>query len=809
MTPHVLTRIGLCIGMSVTILGCGDSGLKIHEVAPTASLLDPGDNDSFIEGMPVAFRVQLDDNDDGVPSLNVAWRSDSLGTLRGESSLADNIQTFVTSDLSLGLHLVTVTATDPDGGVAEDDVQISVVKNSTPWITIDSPADGSVYGVDEDIVIIVETQDGEEDAEALILRWTVDEAIDIAAPAAPEPSGLGMHTLSGLTVGSHSIEVSVSDSMGQQSSAQLSVRVVALDGDGDGFSTSELGGEDCDDTNPEIGPDADETCDGIDNDCDGLVDAEDSDIVDAISGYPDIDGDGYGDQTVTLVTCDPTDLSDIEGDCNDADDSVHPGAMETCGDGLDNDCDGGSGDCAWTGDISVSTANFAAYGEGEGDRLATSMSSGDLNNDGQEDLIIASATSDAGATDGGMVYVIPGPLLETIGGAEAHATTTVSGISAYGLSGSAVTSTDLDFDGATDLIIAAPGVQVGSDSNAGAVYIFLGDADGELTTADSDVTIFGNVEDQGLGQSMDSGGDIDGDGLPDLIIGAPMDGSMAENAGAVFIFTGSTDSLSAALSADDRDAQLASNQESMEFGFAVEFVGDTNGDGMDDLLVGAPGATEHGVRTGAAFLVLGHTTHFSSGASRLHASSSATYHGAVAMDEAGFTVSGLNDIDGDGYTEFAVGAPDNDTSAYKGGAVYLMIEPERTGVHELSEMADVGFYGAENFGRIGEAIAGNNDLDNDGVLDLILSSQLAYGTTHIIYGPLDELSGGDIGGDDSVHDGTFIGDVYASHTGAVLLGGSDWTGDDIKDLAVAAPAMPRSDGTSEAGGVYVFFGRGM
>ena len=809
MTPSVLTKVGFCIGISVTALGCGDHGLKIHEQPPTASLLDPGDNDSFVEGMPVAFRVQLDDNDDGVPSLDVAWRSDSLGTLRGESSLADNIQTFVTTDLSLGLHLVTVTATDPDGGVDEDDVQISVVKNSTPLITIDSPADGSVYGDDDDIVIIVETQDGEEDAEALTLRWTVDETIDLAAPAAPESSGLGMHTLSGLTVGSHSIEVSVSDSMGQQSSAQLSVRVVALDGDGDGSSTSELGGEDCDDTNPEIVPGADEVCDGVDNDCDGLVDAEDSDITDAISGHPDNDGDGYGDQTVTLITCDLADLSDIEGDCNDADDSVHPGAMETCGDGLDNDCDGSSGACAWTGDISVSTANFAAYGEGEGDRLATSMASGDLNNDGQDDLIVASATSDSGATDGGMVYVIPGPLLDTIGGVDTHATTTVSGISTNGLSGSAVTSTDLDSDGASDLIIAAPGVQVGSDSSAGEVYIFFGDIDGELTTADSDVTISGNVEDQGLGQSMDAGGDIDGDGLPDLILGAPTDGSMEENAGAVFIFTGSADGLSDALSVDDRDSQLASNQESMEFGFAVQFVGDTNGDGMDDLLIGAPGSTEHGVGTGAAFLILGHTTSFSSGASRLHSTSSATYHGAVARDEAGYALTGLNDIDGDGYTEFAVGAPDNDTSAYKGGAVYLMIEPERTGVHELSEMADIAFYGVENRGRIGEAIAGNNDLDNDGVLDLIFSNHLDYGKTHLIYGPLDELSGGDIGGDDSVHDGTFIGDVYASQAGAVLLGGSDWTGDGIKDLAVAAPALPRSDGTSESGGVYVFFGRGM
>ena len=809
MAPNGLLRIGFCVGIAITVMGCGDHGLKIHEQAPTASMLDPGDNDSFIEGMPVAFRVQLDDNDDGVPSLDVAWRSDTLGTLRGESTMDDNVQTFVTTDLSLGLHLVTVTATDPDGGVAEDDVQISVVENSVPMIAIDSPADHTAYGDDEDVVIIVEAQDAEEDAEALTLRWSVDETIDLSAPAAPDAGGLGMHILSGLAAGNHSIEISVTDSMGQTSSARVGVRVVPLDGDGDGSTTSELGGEDCDDTDPEIGPEADEICDGIDNDCDGLVDAEDSSIVDAIEGHPDLDGDGYGDQAITIVTCDLTDLSDVAGDCNDGDDSVHPGALEICGDGMDNDSDGSSGHCAWTGEIPVSTADFATYGMGEGDRLATSMTSGDLNDDGQDDLIVASAYSDSGATDGGTVYIIPGPLLETIGGVETHATTTVSGLSANGLSGTAVTATDLDSDGAVDLIIAAPGVQVGSDSNAGEVYIFFGDMDGELTTADSDVTIFGNAEDQSLGRSMDAGGDIDGDGLPDLVLGAPLDDSMNENGGAVFIFTGSTDALSGTLSVSDRDSKVASNEEEMEFGYAVQFVGDTNGDGMDDLLIGAPGATEHGVKTGSAFLILGHSTNFASGASRLHTTSSATYHGAHRRDEAGAALSGLSDIDGDGYTEFAVGAPDNDTGEYKGGAVYLMIEPERTGVHELSEMADIVFYGAVNRGRIGEAIAGNNDLDNDGVLDLIISSDRNHGRTYMMYGPLDELSGGDIGGDDPVEDGTFVGDVHDSQSGSVLLGGSDWTGDGIKDLAVSAPGLPRADGTSDAGGVYVFFGRGM
>ncbi len=73
----------LSIGLGVIALGCTDHGLKVHESKPKASLLSPGDNERFLEGSAIAFRVQLDDNDNGADSLDVAWRSDSMGTLRG------------------------------------------------------------------------------------------------------------------------------------------------------------------------------------------------------------------------------------------------------------------------------------------------------------------------------------------------------------------------------------------------------------------------------------------------------------------------------------------------------------------------------------------------------------------------------------------------------------------------------------------------------------------------------------------------------------------------------------------------------
>ncbi|HCH64247.1 MAG TPA: hypothetical protein DFR83_15695, partial [Deltaproteobacteria bacterium] len=109
-----------------------------------------------------------------------------------------------------------------------------------------------------------------------------------------------------------------------------------LDADGDGFT--ELT-NDCDDNDPNIHPDAIEVCyNGIDDNCNGLEDEEG-----ATSGrvwYVDLDGDGYGNETVTVMACEqPENYASNKWDCNENDPNIHPDAEEIC-DTLDNDCDG-------------------------------------------------------------------------------------------------------------------------------------------------------------------------------------------------------------------------------------------------------------------------------------------------------------------------------------------------------------------------------------------------------------------------------------------------------------------------------------
>jgi hypothetical protein len=112
--------------------------------------------------------------------------------------------------------------------------------------------------------------------------------------------------------------------------------VEAVDLDGDGYDAT----VDCDDGDPAVHPGAEETCNGVDDDCDGYVDDADPGLVGGSSAFPDLDGDGFGDDEGELGACSAGSGYVSEGgDCDDADPAVNPGAIEACN-GLDDDCDG-------------------------------------------------------------------------------------------------------------------------------------------------------------------------------------------------------------------------------------------------------------------------------------------------------------------------------------------------------------------------------------------------------------------------------------------------------------------------------------
>jgi hypothetical protein len=160
-----------------------------------------------------------------------------------------------------------------------------------------------------------------------------------------------------------------------------------LDYDGDSFGNSAwtdtdclqpngyvADATDCDDTNADIWPGADEYCNGDDDDCDGTTDEDDA--LDVLTWYEDADSDGYGNASVSDDECDqPSGYVADDTDCDDTDDSVHPGARERYN-SVDDDCDGDVDDAWWTGsgadgDLTVTgTTNLTSTG----DIVATNVS---------------------------------------------------------------------------------------------------------------------------------------------------------------------------------------------------------------------------------------------------------------------------------------------------------------------------------------------------------------------------------------------------------------------------------------------------
>jgi len=145
-----------------------------------------------------------------------------------------------------------------------------------------------------------------------------------------------------------------------------------VDADSDGFGdpdnpagcTSETGlvgnGDDCDDTNADVNPDADEQCgDGMDNDCNGITDTDSGSLA---TLYEDEDGDGYGAGTAQEFCVEPSGWVEDDGDCDDLNFTVFPGASELC-DGLDNDCDGLIDDSA---PVWYSDGDGDGYGDPDG-----------------------------------------------------------------------------------------------------------------------------------------------------------------------------------------------------------------------------------------------------------------------------------------------------------------------------------------------------------------------------------------------------------------------------------------------------------
>lgn len=312
-----------------------------------------------------------------------------------------------------------------------------------------------------------------------------------------------------------------------------------------------------------------------------------------------------------------------------------------------------------SGTVELSEVVGKVFAEAEYDSSGYAVATvGDVNDDGADDLLIGSPENSRVANAAGMAHLVFGPVVGPV--QLSAATYRVLGERESDKLGCAVgRAGDLDGNGEQDLLVSA----CYSDRNgqdAGAVFQFSTHTEIDRIAGDADGAMVGEQPFDQLGTAI-AGGDIDGDGLSDVVVGSPFHDLGADDAGAVYLALGP-----ATVDMNAPDAKITGDGIGDHAGTSVAVLGDVDGDGFDDLAIGAPGRDEGGEDAGAAYVLFGPVF----GAGSL-ADADVKLVGATAFDFAGQSVAPAGDFDADGYPDLVVGAPFHDGLAPSSGAAYV------------------------------------------------------------------------------------------------------------------------------------------
>ncbi len=353
---------------------------------------------------------------------------------------------------------------------------------------------------------------------------------------------------------------------------------------------------------------------------------------------------------------------------------------------------------------------------------------GDLNSDGVSDLVVGAWGDDEHGTDTGAFYIL---YLDTDGNAR-RAVRIDSGspgappVDDFARFGVAITSVgDLNADGVTDLAVGASKDTV-TNRRHGAVHILFMNADGTI----ADRTVVGSELGGGpplaiadsFGSAVTSIGDLDGDGIAELVVGADRDDSGGNLRGAVYVLfmkaDGSVKSFQKIAHDTAGGPALADDS---RFGSSVASIGDLDGDGTSDIAVGARRDPNSGVNAGAIYILL---MNADGTARETHRIADSEGLDLAAEDFLGHAVAGLGDFDGDGVPDLVVSAHQDDTGGVNRGAIYvLLLTPEGSVKRHVKIANQVG--GGPELGDdefFGNAVVSVGDLNGDGISDLAVSA---------------------------------------------------------------------------------------
>lgn len=466
----------------------------------------------------------------------------------------------------------------------------------------------------------------------------------------------------------------------------------------------------------------------------------------------DVNGDGYSDVIVGASDYD-------NGEFDEGRAFVYHGSAG----GLNTTAD-------WTAESNQASAYFGSV-------VSTA---GDVNGDGYSDVIIGAYYYDNGESNEGKAFVYHG----SSGGLNTTASWTVESNQASAYLGRAVSAAgDVNGDGYSDVIVGADSYDNG-ETNEGIVYVFYGSSVGLSTTADWTAEI--NQASASFGRSVSTAGDVNGDGYSDVIVGAHFYDNSHTNEGGAFVYHGSPGGLSTTA-----NWSAESNQVNGYLGISVSTAGDVNGDGFNDVIVGAYGYDNGEVDEGRAYV-------FHGSLGGLNTTANWTAEGNQAYANFGTSVSFAGDVNGDGYGDVIVGADGYDNGETNEGKAFVY-HGSSTG---LNTTAAWSVEGNQAFALLGSAVSSAGDVNGDGFSDVILGLQYYdnpetnEGRAFVYYGSSSGLN--------TTADWTAESNQANAYFGISVSTAGDVNGDGFSDVIIGARYY--DNGETDEGRAFVYHG---